>query len=89
MYSYNKEKAKIFTEENQQEFLKVRDTVNQLLEEAGAFKMFKAWRGISGDTWLMLAYVDRLVELGEIKEITGPDVRGQDRVFVAGNKGTA
>lgn len=39
-------------------------------------------RGVTGDSWEMMARVDRLVELGEIREITGSNVAGQDRVFV-------
>ncbi len=84
MYDYNVEKKKIFTDEGQREFLKVRDKARQLLDEGGAFMMFSALTDISGDTsWTMMAYVDRLVELGEIREITKPGVAGQDRVFVA------
>lgn len=82
-YDYSTERNKIFTDKGQREFLKVRDRAHKLLEEAGAFMMFSALRDISGDTWTMMAYVDRLVELGEIKEITPPNVPGQNRVFVA------
>ncbi len=82
MYNYLTEKPKIFTEEGQIEFLKVRDRVKYLLKEAGAFMMFSALKDISGDSWQMMAYVDRLVELKEIKEITS-NVAGQHRVFVA------
>jgi hypothetical protein len=82
MYNYLVEKHKIFTDDGQREFLKVRDQVQFLLKEAGAFKVFSALKGISGDSWLMMAYIDRMVELNEIREITGPAVAGQDRVFV-------
>jgi hypothetical protein len=34
----------------------------------------------------MLARIDRLVELGYLREVTGDDVAGQHRVFVAGDK---
>ncbi len=84
MYDYQKEKPKILTDKGQREFLIVRDQTNHLLEEAGAFKIFHALEGITGDGWTMMAYVDRMVELGEIREITGPKVAGQDRVFVKG-----
>ncbi len=83
MYVYKTEKPKIFTEQGVDDFIKVRDEVYRLLGNAGAFKMFSAHKKVSGDSWLMMAYVDRLVELGEIREITGNDVAGQDRVFVA------
>jgi len=81
-YKYENEKAKIFTEEGSREFIKVRDEAKRLLDEAGAFMMFKPLKGVTGDSWTMMAYVDRLVELGEIREITGPQVAGQHRVFI-------
>ena len=82
MYDYQTEKPRIFAEDNQQDFLKVRDNVQRLLGIAGAVRMSEAIQGISGSSWFQLACVDRLVELGEIREITGEDVAGQDRVFV-------
>lgn len=82
-YSYLAEKPKLFTEDGQRDFLKVRDRAHKLLAEAGAFMMFSALEDISGDTWVMMAHVDRLVELGEIREITNGNVAGQHRVFVA------
>lgn len=38
--------------------------------------------GVTGDTWDHLACVDRMVELGEIKEITKGETAGQYRVFI-------
>lgn len=38
--------------------------------------------GSSGDSWLLLACVDRLVELGELREIPQTHTAGQDRIFV-------
>ena len=81
MYNYQTQRAKIFTEKGQTDFMKVRDNVHNLLSMAGAVNMIKAINPISGDGWLMMAYVDRLVELGEIREITS-NCAGQDRVFV-------
>lgn len=85
-YDYSVQKLGIFTDEGQREFIKVRDRAHKLLAEAGAFMMFSALKDISGDSWQMMAYVDRLVELGEIREITPANVAGQHRVFVS-NKG--
>ncbi len=83
MYIYKNERERIFTEEGQVMFLKIRDKIYKFLKMAGAFKMDEAIGNCSGDSWMMLACVDRLVELGEIEEITR-DGR-QNRVFVAGN----
>jgi hypothetical protein len=84
-YSYEAERYKVFTDEGQRTFLKVRDKAAKLLEEAGAVRSGKLLM-ISGanDTWELMACMDRLIELGEIKEITGPEVWGQDRIFVKG-----
>jgi hypothetical protein len=82
MYEYEKEKPKLFTDEGQRDFLKVRDNVQKLLALAGAVRFDKAVSVISGDGWFMLACVDRLVELGELRAITDDGVRGQDAVFV-------
>lgn len=80
-YNYETEKSKLFTDEGQRHFLKIRDNAKELLTQAGAFKVDKV---ISGDSWFCLACVDRLVELDELEELTGSAVAGQDRVFVKG-----
>lgn len=80
MYNYENEKSKIFTDDGQKDFIKIRDKVKILLDDAGAFMMEKIF--ITGNTWTMLACVDRLVELGEIIELT-TNGAGQHRVFVA------
>ena len=80
-YQYEVKKQKLFTDEGQRHFLKVRDNVKELLATAGAFRVDKV---LSGDSWFCLACVDRLVELGELIELTDEQVAGQDRVFVKG-----
>ncbi len=82
-YKYEIEKPKILTDEGQRIFLKVRDRVHRLLDEAGAVMLHCAIKGETGDGWTLMAYVDRMVELGEIKEITNAQVAGQHRVFVS------
>jgi len=83
MYNYKEHRERVFTDEGQREFLKVRDHVQELLGRAGAVRMSEAMSVLTGDTWFILACVDRLVELGEIREITGEDIAGQHRVFVS------
>lgn len=83
-YSYEKEKPHIFTDDGQRQFLKVRDFAHKTLAVAGAVQ---GWALIeaagSGDSWKMMACIDRLVELGELREIpTGG--AWQHRVFVSG-----
>lgn len=81
-YDYKERKHIVFTEEGQVMFLKIRDTVFDLLKMSGAVRMDKIMSapGLTGETWDMLACVDRLIELGEIREIT-VDAMGQYRIF--------
>jgi hypothetical protein len=84
MYNYQEQKKNIFTEQEQVLFLKIRDNVHNLLAKSGAVTMGCAIRGCGGgDSWDMLACVDRLVELGEIREIPQNNVAGQNRIFVS------
>lgn len=86
-YCYQIEKPKLLTDEGQRTFLAVRDRAFRLLLEAGAFKLFYACKGVSDpSSWFLMACVDRMVEIGEITEITGQLVAGQNRVFVAAKK---
>ena len=82
MYNYQTEKPKIFTEQGQETFLKIRDNVQKCIKQSGAVMMRNATMGVTGDSWLHLACVDRLVELKEIKELPIGKVAGQHRVFV-------
>ena len=70
MYDYLKEKPEIFTESGQENFLKIRDRAKELLKQAGAFTMIKAISCASGNSYKNIACVDRLKEIGEIREIT-------------------
>lgn len=83
-YNYQTQRDVIFTEKGQRMFLSIRDRAHRLLGEAGAVMSLKLMHSETGDVWDMLACIDRLVELGELREITGPDVAGQHRVFVKG-----
>lgn len=87
MYRYEDEKPKLFTEDGSVIFSDIRDYVRAVITKSGAITMGAAIAGPKrkcGDSWLYMACVDRLVELGELREVT-PDlaVMGQDRVFMA------
>jgi len=83
-YSYEKYRASVFTDEGQRMFLRIRDFIHGQLREGGAVRVAEIIRNAgAGDSWTMLACVDRMVELGEIREVTAnDDVVGQHRVFV-------
>lgn len=82
MYRYEDLRPRLFTDEGQRMFLKIRDRTKKLLAASGAVRMDQAINCVSGDSWTMLACVDRMVELNEIREITLPGTIGQSRVFV-------
>ena len=85
MYNYEEQKQKLFTDNGQRLFLAIRDQVQKMVIESGAVTMGKAIGLPSGigaaDSWEMMACVDRMVELKELREIpTGG--AGQHRLFV-------
>ncbi len=71
-YSYANERPRLFTEDGQVFFLKVRDATKALIAMSGAFRFDKL--SISGgyDSWELMAAIDRLVELGELEECQRP-----------------
>lgn len=82
-YSYQTERKNVFTENGQVMFLAIRDNAKSLIASAGCARMDKIIAGCGGgDSWTMLACVDRLVELGEIVEVKQlVAVAGQFRIF--------
>ena len=81
-YRYTEHRAWLFTEQGSTCFLKFRDNAKALLDTAGAFCGFNAFEGVScGDTDRMLACLDRLVELGDVRCLN-PSAWGQHQVFV-------
>lgn len=82
MYTYEKLKPQLFTEEGQVMFLNIRDNVHALLKLAGAVRTSEAISVASGDSWLMLACMDRLVELEEIRMVGDGHVAVQHQVYV-------
>ena len=82
MYDYNAEKQKLFTEENQRLFLGIRDRAQSLAKQAGVATMGMLISKATGDTWLAMACVDRLVELGELREVhLASTPAAQHRIF--------
>jgi hypothetical protein len=82
-YDYQTQRANVFSEDGQKLFLAIRDQARALLAQSGAVTSGKLMAH-SGDTWDMLACMDRLIELGELIEIPNPVSRaGQHRIFIA------
>lgn len=88
-YRYEDQKAWLFTDEGQRVFIQARDRALELLKLAGAFQCMAPFRRVTGgDVWNHFAIIDRMVELGDIREVTQPDeVFGQHRVFVSARNG--
>ena len=83
-YSYRDIRGRLFSDAGQAMFMKIRESVRTRLASAGAVRMWEAIdSGVGGDFWTLMACVDRLVELGEIKEIPQGDAAGHHRIFVA------
>ncbi len=83
-YEYKDLRSKLFTEDGSVLFLEIRDRVQRLLKASGAVTAGRAMAGSTGDSWMMLACVDRMVELNELRELAVlHECAGQDRVFVA------
>lgn len=82
MYKYENHRDRIFTEEGQIEFLRVRDRVNELLNTCKYIDLDQAISGVGGSSWDNIAMVDRMVEIGELIEIK-PDT-GKPRIFKKG-----
>lgn len=84
MYNYEEQKEALFTDEGQKLFLRIRDRIKELLSYgSGAVRMEEAILKQGSDGWMKLACVDRLVELGELKEVSPPHTIQQYRIFVA------
>ena len=81
MYDYEKERPKIFTEVGMRSLLGIRDNVERLLNEAGAFKLWDAVKGHGSTSFIQLACIDYLVEIGEIEKVSSKGST-QNHVFV-------
>lgn len=81
-YVYEELRPDLFTERGEEIRLSITVQVRRLARVAGAVRAQEAWRHSCGDSWLMIAALDYLVETGVIREVTGPGVFAQHRVFV-------
>jgi hypothetical protein len=70
-YNYQRERRKLLTDDGQRALLRISDEARRLLAEKPAFWLEELLgkASLRGDAWFQLALVDRLVELGEIKEV--------------------
>lgn len=87
-YDYATERPFVFTEDGQLMLLRIRDQAQSLIKLSGAATLMYITAGITGDSWLMMACVDRLVEIGELMEVPNPKSSwAQHRIFIARKTG--
>lgn len=83
-YDYTIQRLEVITDEAQKSWLPFRDRVLKLVKEAGAVRMHEITKfAPCVNSWTQLAYVDRMVEVGDLREIHYGEVAGQHRIFVA------
>lgn len=81
-YVYQNYRHTVFSEEGSIMLLKIRDAAKDHIAKAGAVRCDKLLNAAgAGDTWSMLACVDRLVEMGDMIEIPQARCAGQHRIF--------
>jgi len=80
-YEYSELRDVLFTECGANTLQKIQDNVDSLLDGRRCFIMVEAFDGVCGDSWTLLACIDRLVEIGKIHEIPTDDELTQHRVF--------
>lgn len=82
-YDYQAERPKLFTEDGQVLLLKIRDHAQKILKASGAVSMEAIMSAATGNSWIRMACVDRMVELGELREVRQTEtVAAQHRIFV-------
>ena len=82
-YNYDDIRPELFNEEGVELLMRMRDHSSKLLFQAGAYTFEKVTRTITGDTWLMLAALDYMVERREIKIVYEPS-NTMNRVYTKG-----
>lgn len=82
-YNYEDIRPELFTEEGVELLMKMRDHSTKLLFQAGAYSFEKVTRTITGDTWLMMAALDYMVERKEIRMVYEPS-NTMNRVYTKG-----
>ncbi len=83
MYRYNEMRNEIFTEHGFKMYNEIRTNIQKMLSLSGAFTVDKAIDKISGDTFLMLACIDYMIELKEITKVHEGNST-QENVYVKG-----
>ena len=81
MYDYEKQKDFVFTDEGQRRFLNIRDRAFHLIKAAGAARAQEIMSGFGGDSWQLMACLDRLVEIGDLIRVDALTGYWQYRIY--------
>ena len=65
-YSYEEQRAWIFTDEGQRAFTKARDAFLAATSKTGAARAGLIFETCTGDSWRTMALLDRMIELGDL-----------------------
>jgi hypothetical protein len=84
-YNYEDIRPELFTERGVELLMQMRDHSSKLLFQAGAYSFEKVTRTITGDTWLMMAALDYMVERKEIRQVYDPS-NTMNRVYTKGEQ---
>ncbi len=80
-YEYTTMRPMLFTDDGQRLFLKVRDGTLARVRTTGAIRLAEAVADYPGEVWMRLACVDRMVELGELVEVSPGRFSALNRIF--------
>lgn len=69
MYRYVNARENVFTAEGVKMLMRIRKNIEVMAKVSGVVTVERAISGCTGDNYLMLACIDLLKELGEVKEI--------------------
>lgn len=81
-YKYEDHRSAVFTDDGQRMLLKIRDRAFKLIDESGCAMVANIISGSAGDSWHMLACIDRLVEIRELREVEYGPCAGQYKIYV-------
>lgn len=83
MYKYEEQREDLFTENGLKMIMAMHGRALALIAHSGAAMAQNIMSSVSGDTWMMLACLDYLVETKVIREIEQRnECAGQHRIFV-------
>ena len=82
-YKYSIEKQKIFTEEGVKKIIQIKDNAVRLISRSGAATVSNIIQDVGGDSFLLVACIDFLVETGYLKKVASGSMTQHDVYILA------